>query len=212
MRIVLGRPGLGLLTLGVLVLGVLTLGPFVPTARAEDAPAETCTGRFALCAASTCKPAGKSIQVNVAGGGTARFPQYDCQCPIESGPATANLHGGTMKGSCAAPAAKRVWSLFAPLDHIPQAMDGWETTETATKATPQTCAASLGLGSNVVNCFSFACSAPTKINGVEVATCHCAAGAGLDGKPIPTQTAFLTKAGQGDPAFCAQHPVGRAIP
>ena len=44
-----------------------------------------CQGYFALCAASTCKPTGRKIKVNVAGGGTAYFPEADCTCPIFSG-------------------------------------------------------------------------------------------------------------------------------
>src|SRR6476620_6597120 len=70
---------------------------------AADHDFEICKGRFALCAASTCQATGKYITVNVTGGGTAMFPEYDCTCPILDGPSIADLSGGNMKGSCTPP-------------------------------------------------------------------------------------------------------------
>ena len=77
-----------------------------------------CEGRFALCAASTCKATGKNITVNVTSGGTATFPEYDCTCPILDGPSLADLTGGNMQGSCTPPPGQ-IWSLYQPREHIP---------------------------------------------------------------------------------------------
>ena len=46
-----------------------------------------------------------------------------------------------------------------------------------------------------------------RINGVLVATCHCAAGESPAGEKVPPPTAFLTQAGQKKPAFCGMYPV-----
>src|SRR5438045_165800 len=75
---------------------LLVLGP--PTARPGRTQANTvCLGYFALCAALTCTPQpGKKITVKVASGGTAQFPEADCQCPIFYGPAFADTTGGNM--------------------------------------------------------------------------------------------------------------------
>ena len=51
-----------------------------------------CEGEFALCAASTCQPSGGKITVNVIGGGTATFPEYNCTCPIFDGPLSTKRH------------------------------------------------------------------------------------------------------------------------
>src|SRR5262249_38040038 len=64
---------------------------------------QICTGTYALCAASTCTPNDNMITVNVAGGGTAQFPEASCTCPVYNGPAIADVNGGNMRGSCAAP-------------------------------------------------------------------------------------------------------------
>ena len=168
---------------------------------------QICDGRFALCAASTCTPTGKTIKVNVIGGGTASFPQYNCTCPILHGPAIADLAGGNMKGSCAAPAGQ-IWSLYQPRRYIPQAIADWKRVS----APPLVCNASLNLGNQLVNCFSFACTPAGKINGVPVATCHCPLGESLDGTPVKPATAFGTQAGQGNTSVCADHPVGGPLP
>jgi len=69
----------------------------------------------------------------------------------------------------------------------------------------------LNLGNQYAQCFSFACDSETYINNVPVVTCHCAIGATLAGTPAKSRSSFVTEAGQGDPAFCAEHPVGNAI-
>jgi hypothetical protein len=162
-----------------------------------------CSGEFALCAASTCRPSGGLITVNVTSGGTATFPEADCTCPIFSGPALADLAGGNMHGSCTPPSGQ-IWSLFQPRLEIPQAIAGWQRSP----APPQVCPASLGQGNQQVNCGSFACDTAGKINGVPVATCHCALGESVNGTPVPADTTFLIQAGQGNQTFCYQHPVG----
>ena len=76
-------------------------------------------------------------------------------------------------------------------------------------APPLFCPKSPPLGNQLVNCFSFLCDSLTYIPGadVPVATCHCPIGESLAGTPVPPHTAFLTQAGQGDPAYCAMNPV-----
>jgi hypothetical protein len=179
---------------------------------ATDSDAPHDVGRFALCAASTCTQTGRKITVNVTAGGTAQFPEYDCTCPVLRGPSIADLNGGNMQGSCQPPSRTQVWSLYAPRLHIPQALTDWKRGASATRAPLLQCQASLNLGDQLVNCFSFACDLAGTISGVPVATCHCALGESLDGVSVPANTAFLTQAGQGNTAICAQHPVAAPFP
>jgi hypothetical protein len=196
---------------------VLLLGLGVASGPPRSAAAEAghdfqiCKGRYALCAASTCKPTGKFISVNVIAGGTASFPEYDCTCPILDGPAIGDLNGGNMQGSCEPP-PDQIWSLFAPRASIPQAINNWVRFGPGASAPPQICPASLNLGDQLVNCFSFACDYASPINGVPVATCHCPLGESLEGTSVPADTAFATQAGQGDQAFCSQFPVSGPLP
>jgi hypothetical protein len=170
-----------------------------------------CQGQFALCAASTCQETGRSITVKVTTGGTASFPEVDCTCPIFSGPAIADVNGGNMQGSCAPPTGQ-VWSLFQPRRHIPQAINNWSRIPSKSLAPPLICSASLQLGNQLANCWSFACDPAGKINGVPVATCHCAKGDSLEGKSVSANTAFATVAGQGNENFCSKHPVSGPLP
>jgi hypothetical protein len=175
-----------------------------------------CEGDFALCAASTCQPSGGSITVNVIGGGTATFPEYNCTCPIFDGPAIADLNGGNMHGSCTPPNGQ-IWSLFQPRSQIPQAITNWSRLPRKSSAPPLVCGADLNQGNQVVNCFSFACDpggekSAGEIRGVPVATCHCPVGESLDGKAVEPATAFGTQAGQGDTQICFDHPVGGPLP
>jgi hypothetical protein len=172
---------------------------------------EICPGPFALCAASTCKATGRSITVNVTAGGTASFREYDCTCPIFSSPAIADLNGGNMQRSCKPP-PNQIWSLYSPRLSIPQALTGWSRGVPESLAPPLICPASLNLGDQLVNCFSFACDPAGSINGVPVATCHCPLGESTEGTSVSPNTAFATQAGQGDRAVCAEHPVAGALP
>ena len=170
-----------------------------------------CHGYFALCAASTCTPTGGTVTVNVTKGGTADFPEADCICPIFYGQAIADLNGGTMSGSCEPPSKDELWSIYTRTSkYIPQAINGWAQSGPAASAPKQICRASLNLGDDSVNCFGFVCDSEAFINGVPVATCHCALGESFEGTAVPPDTAFWTDAGQRDKAFCADYPA--AVP
>ena len=180
-------------------------------ARADEHAFQICRGYFALCAASTCQPTGKKITVNVSGDGTAQFDEADCTCPIFSGRAIADVVGGNMQGSCTPPSPEQVWSIYSVRDEIPQQINGWVPSGPQAAAPPLFCSKILNLGTQTVNCFSFACDSLRYINGVPVSTCHCAIGESLNGTPVPANTAFLSQAGQGNPAFCHMHPVSGPI-
>jgi hypothetical protein len=175
----------------------------VASAFGADHKYTICSGEFALCAASTCQPTGRSITVNVTSGGTASFPEADCTCPIFSGPALADLTGGNMQGTCTPP-PDQIWSLFQSRLEIPQAITDWQLSP----APWQACPASLRQGNQQVNCGSFACDKAGEINGIPVATCHCALGESPNGTPVPADTSFLIQVGQGNQTLCYQHPVG----
>ncbi|MBV8093696.1 MAG: hypothetical protein JO110_10755 [Acetobacteraceae bacterium] len=175
---------------------------------------QICGGYFALCAASTCTPKpGQTITVRTATGGTATFPAADCTCPVILGPSIANLAGGNMQGSCEPPPDQpgTIWSTYQPRPNIPQALTNWVPTLPEAAAPPLLCPKSLNLGNQLVNCFSFLCDSQTYINNVPVVTCHCPIGESLAGTSLPPATGFLTQAGQGDEAFCAEHPVAGPI-
>src|ERR1700737_2414182 len=177
---------------------------------ADSAIRRSCRGvRFpvALCAASTCTPTGKQITVKTATGGTATFPEADCTCPVVLGPSIANLAGGNMQGSCEPPRPDTIWSTYQPRPNIPQALTDW----VPAPAPPLFCPKRLGLGNQLVNCFSFLCDSQTYINNAPVVTCHCPIGESLAGTAVPPHPAFLTQAGQGDEEFCAMHPVSGPI-
>ena len=174
-----------------------------------------CSGYFALCAASTCRPTGRKIKVNVTGGGTAYFPEADCTCPIVSGQGITDLAGGNMHGSCKPPVAPDgsvgVWSYYGARSHIAQQITGWVAAGPKALAPPMFCSKALDLGHTMANCFAFACDSQTYINGVPVATCHCPVGESLDGTPVPPHTTFVTQAGQENQEYCAEHPVSGPI-
>jgi len=178
-----------------------------PGRAAEVYDFQICHGYFALCAASTCTATGKQITVKTATGGTATFPEAECTCPVVLGPSIANLAGGNMQGSCEPPRPDTIWSTYQPRPNIPQALTDW----VPAPAPPLFCPKRLGLGNQLVNCFSFLCDSQTYINNAPVVTCHCPIGESLAGTAVPPHTAFLTQAGQGDEEFCAMHPVSGPI-
>src|SRR5262245_33137043 len=196
-------------------LGAVLLVFALPTARAdgtgENYDFQICRGYFALCAASTCKPTGKQITVRTATGGTARFPEADCTCPVLLGPSIANLAGGNMQGSCEPPGPGQIWSTYQPRPNIPQALTEWVATPPEDAAPPLFCPKRLNQGDQLVNCFSFLCDSQRYMNNVPVVTCHCPIGESLAGTPVPAPTAFLTQAGQGDRSYCFKHPVSGPI-
>ena len=63
------------------------------TAQAEIT---TCQGKYALCAASTCQPTGKTIAANDGN----VYPEVVCKCPIIEGESIADTSMGNMQGSC----------------------------------------------------------------------------------------------------------------
>jgi hypothetical protein len=183
-----------------------------PTARAggpgEIFDFQICNGYFALCAASTCTPTGNQITFRTAAGGTATAQEADCTCPVILGSSIANLAGGNMQGSCAPPGPGQLWSSYQVRPDIPQALTNWVPTLPEAAAQPLFCPSSLNLGNQFTQCFSYSCDSETYINNVPVVTCHCAIGVDLSGNPTQPHASFVSQAGQGDQAFCFEHPVG----
>ena len=195
-------------------LGAVLLLFAPPIARAQAIPDfQFCNGYFALCAASTCTPTGKQVAVNQLNGTTMNFPEADCTCPVILGTSIANLNGGNMQGSCEPPPDKpgTIWSSYQLRPDIPQALTDWVPTLPEAAAPPQVCPASLNLGNQYAQCFSFSCDTETYINNVPVVTCHCAIGATLLGTPAPANASFPTQAGQRNQAICFEHPVGNVL-
>ena len=83
---------------------IIALFAFATLAAHAQTPPPTpeivlCDGKYALCAASTCKLTGKKITTNNG----VTYPEVSCTCPVLEGKAIADLTGGNMAGSCAAP-------------------------------------------------------------------------------------------------------------
>lgn len=170
---------------------VLALSILLPTAAAAEFA--KCTGQYALCDASTCTPTGKTITTTSG----ATYPEVICRCPILHGSAVADLSAGNMTGSCDASGPNHVWSLYAPRMNFRQEWQDFSRWPQDKNAKIQVCGADLMQGANSANCFSFDCE-----KGKDgIAICHCPMG------QVPANTAFVTLAGQGDPAACSQHPV-----
>jgi hypothetical protein len=117
-----------------------------------------------------------------------------------------------MQGTCDPPGSGQLWSEYQLRPDIPQALTNWVPTPPEALAPFLFCSASLHLGNQFVQCFSFACDAETYINNVPVVTCHCAIGASLAGKPVLPNTAFVSQAGKGHERYCAMHPVAGSPP
>ena len=187
-----------------------------PTARAAGPDKvfdfQTCNGYFALCAASTCTPTGKQIAVHtLIPGHDANFIEADCTCPVILGESLADLAGGNMQGTCDPPGPGQLWSEYQIRPDIPQAITNWVPHLPEAAIQVQYCPASLNLGNQYAQCFSMSCDTETYINNVPVVTCHCALGATLAGARADPQSSFLIQAGQGDRAFCAEHPISNVI-
>jgi hypothetical protein len=94
-----------------------------------------------------------------------------------------------------------VWSLFAPKVFYPQEASNFSPLPWKQKAKVQKCDASLNLGAQSSNCFSWNC-----VKGADgIAVCSCPSG------QVPPATSFLTEAGQGNPEACYQYPVSLPI-
>ena len=137
--------------------------------------------------------------------------EADCTCPVILGPSLANLSGGNMQGSCEPPGPGQLWSSYQIRPNIPQAITNWVPTLPEAKVEVQKCPASLNLGNQYAQCFSFSCDTETYINNVPVVTCHCALGATLGGAKVAPNSPFGIFAGQGDRRFCAMHPISNVI-
>tara|TARA_R110000744_G_scaffold216896_1_gene335604 strand:+ start:423 stop:998 length:576 start_codon:yes stop_codon:yes gene_type:complete len=157
----------------------------------------TCQGKYALCAASTCQPTGKTITTSNGN----IYPEVICKCPIIDGQSIADTTMGNMQGSCDPTDDKHVWSLFAPKKYYPQEASNFSKRPERMEAVVQKCDASLNQGFNASNCFSFNC----KIGPNNIAICRCPMG------QAPAATTFLTEAGQGNPEACYQHPVSLPV-
>ena len=184
----------------VAVLAYFISTTFFGSTKAESKTTSgltTCDGKYALCAASTCKATGKMITGN---NGTP-YPEVECRCPILEGRAIADTKAGNMAGSCTPTDSQHVWSLFAPKLYYPQEASNVSNKPKDMKATVQKCDASLNLGDKASNCFSWNC----KIGADGIAICSCPTG------QVAAATTFLTEAGQGNPAACSQYPVSLPI-
>jgi|TARA_R110000824_G_scaffold157228_1_gene330665 hypothetical protein len=157
----------------------------------------TCQGKYALCAASTCQPTGKTITTSNGN----IYPEVICKCPIIDGQSIADTTMGNMQGSCDPTDDKHIWSLFAPKKYYPQEASNFSKRPERMEAVVQKCDASLNQGFNASNCFSFNC----KIGPNNIAICRCPMG------QAPAATTFLTEAGQGNPEACYQHPVSLPV-
>jgi hypothetical protein len=162
---------------------------------------QVCDGKYALCAASTCTPTGKTMTV---GGNT--FPEMKCECPILKGTALADVTGGNMQGSCASANKDEVWSLFSVTDSLPQEKNNWSRKPADMAAQYQVCKHNA-----FTNCFSFSCRKVKDKHGVEIAVCTCPQNENLKAEPVPIG-AFGTEAGQGDAEYCNKSPVGAPLP
>jgi len=172
-----------------------------------------CNGNFALCAASICTPTGGTIAVNVPGGGTTSFPAASCICPVVKGPNIADVNGGNMKGSCASPGKGMVWSTYQERSNVPQEVNNWSRASAQSAIEFQLCSASMGVGNQFANCWSFACTinkSSKSTNGVKTATCICPLGENPDASAVAADSAVLTPAGQCNSDVCSEHPVGSA--
>jgi hypothetical protein len=117
-----------------------------------------CNGQFALCAASSTTPTGKTIVVN-----GKKFAEGVAVCPILTGKGIADL--SLMNGSCKA-APGKVWSLFSTVTSYPQAPTWAVTAMTVTKFVTTK-------ESGMSNMWSFSCEIQAKpVNGVKLASCY----------------------------------------
>jgi hypothetical protein len=180
-----------------------------------------CSGDFAYCGASICKPTGKKIKVNEDGGKTTK--EYDeaiCKCPIITREMAAQqgvtLHGvaavneGNMKGSCKPPSKGTIWSYAEiNLPEWPQQSANYQTLAPKGLQCPA--------GSQTVNCWNYLCTIDAKpaANGVKLATCRCPINEGVLGHKAGGNEIYFTAAGGYFPdpsSACSMYPVSGAIP
>jgi hypothetical protein len=172
----------------------LLLSLLITPAHAEPALA-ICHGEYALCAASSAQPTGRTIVVN-----GKMFKEGVSVCPVLHGSAIADLN--LMNGSCDSPKGK-VWSLFEPRKNYPQAPT-WETLP----AVQRTFTTTSGAG-GMSNMWSFPCvKRAHRVNGVQLADCYGPLNESpWTGSDVPVGTNVVTDAPVG-----ASYPVGGTIP
>jgi hypothetical protein len=160
-----------------------------------------CSGDFAYCGASTCKPTGKKIKVDQDGGKTTKeYEEAICTCPIITRAMAVQqgvaLHGiaavneGNMKGSCKPPTKGTIWSYAElKLPEWPQQSAGYKTLPPIGQECPA--------GSKTVNCWDYLCTIDAKptANGVKTATCRCPINEGVFGHPAGGNEVYFTAAG-----------------
>lgn len=184
-----------------IILFFVTFLLSIGTAQAQEIT--ICQGKYALCAASTCKKTGHTITTNNG----VTYPEVICTCPVLEGASIAVTTMGVMKGSCNVDEPEsQVWSLFAPKVYYPQEANNFvQTPKSKTRAVVQSCPGSLAMGSS--NCFGMMCKyRKDTVNGTTVAECSCPI------NQLSKGTEFLTEAGQGDPKACLKHPVAAPNP
>jgi hypothetical protein len=149
-----------------------------------------CHGEYALCAASSTEPTGRTILVN-----GKVFLEGKAVCPVLTGDSIADLN--LMNGSCAAPEGK-VWSLFSEQSSYPQAPT-WQVAP----AQFRSFTTSHTKGGGMSNMWSFLCDKqPQPVNGVTLADCY---------GPINESPWTDVRVPAGATAF-TQAPVGAANP
>jgi hypothetical protein len=151
---------------------------------AQAARYQICVGEFAFCGASGATPTGRTITVNTPTG-TAEFNEAMAECPVFTGPAVADVLGGNMQGSCDAPSANEVWSLFAPIAEAPMAPD-WSVQPVVPRVFIS------GPEANFSNLFSFLCVKTEVVNGAQLANCFGPINESLRGGYVTSGTSMLT--------------------
>jgi hypothetical protein len=181
-----------------------------------------CAGEFALCAASTCKPTGKTITVKENGGKTTKqYQESVCTCPIITKDLAsqnnarlvgiAGLNEGNMDGSCRPPGAGKVWSYFSKdISTYPQEQINGSFSAPIKNGQPNSCPSSSSAQGS--NCWSYLCTIdPKETNGTKTATCTCPYGEGVFGQKANKNRGYQTYAGNSwsDPSqACGMLPVG----
>ena len=165
---------------------------FLSTAAFAESKITICSGQFALCAASACKPTGGTITNQIG----ETFPEVQCTCPILYGDNIADLNAGNMT-SCEPTDSQSVWSTFWPRADYPRQQNDFSHNVDAMKGNIKECGAELKQGARASNCFSWNC----KIDKNGVAICSCPMG------QEPAETAFLIESTEEGNERCLEHPV-----
>jgi hypothetical protein len=168
---------------------------FVGIAHA-DPKLIVCHNPYALCAASSTVPTGKTIVIN-----GITFQEGVSVCPVLTGDSIGNR---SMMGSCSPPKGKHtVWSLFSTAPEYPQA-----PTWAVQPAVVRTFVTTAGTG-GMANQWSYPCVVrPKKVNGATLADCLGPINESpWNGAVVPIGTTVVTAAPIG-----AAYPVGGGVP